>query len=181
MVVPKRIVVGCRNLTFALVVVTCAAAGLTAAGIRLREQLPQLPDGPGKQQMVTACGRCHEAERSASLRLTRAGWEAVIADMAQRGAIMTDPERAAVLDYLSTYLLGEAAEPLNINTATNIDLESVAGLTRKESTALREWLKKNGPCKVLEDLKKAPINFKSIEERKEFLLCAVPLTSAPSQ
>jgi mono/diheme cytochrome c family protein len=160
---------------------TLAAAGLTEVSPPLEQQASQLPDGAGKQQMVTACGRCHEAERSASLRLTRAGWETVIADMVQRGAIITDGDRTAILDYLSTYLLGEAAQPLNINTATNIDLESVAGLTRKESAALRQWLQTNGPCKALEDLKKAPINYKSIEERRDFLLCASRLTAAPPQ
>jgi competence protein ComEA len=141
-------------------------------------QVPQLPDGPGKERMVAACGRCHEAQRSASLRLTREGWEKVVADMVQRGAAMTSDEQSAILDYLSTYLLGEAAQPLNINTATNIDLEAVAGLTRKESAALREWVVKNGPCKALEDLKKAPVDYKKIEDRKEYLLCAAPLAAA---
>ena len=151
------------------------------AGAGILTQTPQLPEGPGKEQMVQACGRCHEAERSAALRLTRDGWDAVIGDMVARGAMMTDEDRTAVLDYLSTHFLGEAAAPLNINTATNIDLESVGGLTRKEAAALREWLKQNGPCKSLADLKKAPVDYKKIDDRKEFMLCAPPLAvpSAP--
>jgi competence protein ComEA len=138
-------------------------------------QAPQLPDGPGKEQMVAVCGRCHEAQRSASLRLSREGWEKVMSDMVARGAAMSPAEQSAVLEYLATQLLGEADQPLNINTATNIDLEAVAGLTRTESAALREWLKANGACKSLEDLKKAPIDYKKIEERKEYLLCALAL------
>ena len=131
--------------------------------------------------MVAVCGRCHEAQRSASLRLSREGWEKVVADMAARGAVMTPAEQTAILDYLSTHLLGEAAQPLNINTATNVDLEAVAGLTRKESAALREWVTKSGPCKSLEDLRKAPVDYKKIEERKEYLLCAAPLGAAAAQ
>ena len=64
------------------------------------------------------------------MRLTREGWEGVVADMIARGARGTDAEFAAIVDYLSKHFLGEAARPLNINRATNIELESVAGLTR---------------------------------------------------
>jgi competence protein ComEA len=136
-----------------------------------------LPDGPGKAELQKVCGVCHQAERSAAVRLTREGWEGVIADMIARGARGTDEEFAAVLDYLSKHFLGEAARPLNINRATNIELESVAGLTRKEAAAVIEWRKQVGVCKSLEDLKKVPgIDYKKIEARKDFLICfeAVP-------
>ncbi len=46
----------------------------------------QLPDGAGKDALLKVCGSCHQAERSASVRLTREGWEEVIADMIKRGA-----------------------------------------------------------------------------------------------
>ena len=136
-----------------------------------------LPDGPGKAELQKVCGLCHQAERSAAVRLTREGWEGVVADMIARGARGTDAEFAAIVDYLSKHFLGEAARPLNINRATNIELESVAGLTRKEAAALIEWRQKVGVCKSLEDLKKAPgVDYKKIEARKDFLICfeAVP-------
>src|SRR5215208_1374625 len=109
-----------------------------------------LPDGPGKAELQKVCGVCHQAERSAAVRLTREGWEGVIGDMIARGARGSDEEFAAILDYLSKNFLGEAARPLNINKATNIELESVAGLTRKEAAALIEWRQKVGVCKSLE-------------------------------
>jgi competence protein ComEA len=136
-----------------------------------------LPDGPGKAELQKVCGLCHQAERAASVRLTREGWEGVIGDMIARGARGTDEEFAAVLDYLSKNFLGESARPLNINKATNIELESVAGLTRKEAAALIAWRQKAGVCKSLDDLKKAPgVDYKKIEARKDFLVCfeAVP-------
>src|SRR5215213_9558127 len=127
-----------------------------------------LPDGPGKAELQKVCGVCHQADRSAAVRLTREGWEGVVGDMIARGARGTDQEFAAILNYLSTNFLGEAARPLNINKATNIDLESVAGLTRKEAAALIEWRQKVGVCKALEDLKKAPgVDYKKIEARKD--------------
>ena len=136
-----------------------------------------LPEGPGKAELQKVCGTCHQAERSAAVRLTREGWEGVIGDMIARGARGTDAEFAAVLDYLSKHFLGDAPRPLNINRANNIELESVAGLTRKEAAALLKWRQDTGLCKSLEDLKKVPgLDYKKIEARKDFLVCfeAVP-------
>ena len=139
-----------------------------------------LPDGPGKAELQKVCGLCHQAERSAAVRLTREGWENVISDMIARGARGTDEEFAAVLDYLSKHFLGEAARPLNINRANNIELESVAGLTRKEAAALLEWRKKAGPCKSLDELKKVPgVDYKKIEARKDFLVCFEAIPAPP--
>ena len=155
-----------------LTVTVCATLALAPAAFA-----QGLPDGPGKAELQKVCGICHQAERSAAVRLTREGWEGVIGDMIARGARGTDEEFAAILDYLSKNFLGEAARPLNINKATNIELESVAGLTRKEAAALIAWREKAGVCKSLEDLKKAPgVDYKKIETRKDFLVCfeAVP-------
>jgi len=139
-----------------------------------------LPDGPGKAELQKVCGLCHQAERSAAVRLTREGWENVIGDMIARGARGTDEEFAAVLDYLSKHFLGEAARPLNINRANNIELESVAGLTRKEAAALLEWRKKVGACKSLDELKKVPgVDYKKIEARKDFLVCFEAIPAPP--
>lgn len=131
-----------------------------------------LPDGPGKDEILKVCGGCHQAERSASVRLTREGWEGVIGDMITRGAKGTDEEFGKILEYLATHFLGEAARPLNINRANNVELESVAGLTRKEAAAVLAWLDKVGICKSLGELKKVPgLDFKKIEARKDFLVC----------
>ena len=127
----------------------------------------QLPDGAGKDALLKVCGTCHQAERSASVRLTREGWEEVIADMIKRGAKGTDEEFGAVLEYLAANFLGEAPRPLNINRATNIELESVAGLTRKEAAAVLACLDKVGVCKSLDELKKVPgLDYKKIERAR---------------
>ena len=53
-----------------------------------------------------------------------------------------------------------------------MELESVAGLTRKESAALLKWLNEVGVCKSLDELKKVPgLDYKKIEARKDFVVC----------
>jgi competence protein ComEA len=154
------------RITPACVVIALLACGTRAAGQDV------FPDGPGKDVTVRVCGTCHPPARGASVRLTRAGWQAVIAKMVSLGAKASDEELATVLDYLSTNFKGEAAKPLNLNTAPAIDLESVAGLLRKEAAALIAYRTKHGPCKTLDDVKKIPgVDFRKIERRRDRLVC----------
>jgi hypothetical protein len=132
----------------------------------------QLPDAPGKEETMRICGTCHPADRAASVRLTRAGWQDVIGKMVGLGAKGTDAELETVLGYLSTNFKGEGRKPLNLNTATAVDLQSIVLMLRKESAAWIAWRAKQGPCKTLDDLKKVPgLEFSKIEERRERLVC----------
>ena len=134
----------------------------------------QLPDAPGKDQVVSVCGKCHEPQRVAALRLTREGWEEVVAKMMSLGAKATDDELKQITDYLAEQFKGEAAKPINLNSASAVDLESVAGLLRKEAAAWIAYRTKNGPCKTLDDLKKVVgVPFKKIDERRDRLVCVV--------
>lgn len=129
-----------------------------------------LPDGPGKEQLVKICGQCHEPQRAASIRLTREGWESTISDMIARGAKGSDEDFQAILDYLSKNFLGEASRPLNVNTATSVELESVLLLLRKEAAAVIDYRQKNGPFKSIDELKKVPgIDPKKIDAQKDRL------------
>ena len=131
-----------------------------------------LPDAPGKDITVKVCASCHAAETVASVRHTPEGWRDVITKMVAAGAEGTEQELETVFQYLSTQFPAEAQKALNLNTATAIELESVAGLLRKEAAALIAHREKNGPCKKLEDLKKiAGLDYKKIEARKERLAC----------
>jgi competence ComEA-like helix-hairpin-helix protein len=131
-----------------------------------------LPDAPGRDVTVKLCASCHAAETVASVRHSPDGWRDVIAKMVAAGAEGTEQEFATVHEYLSTQFPAEAQQLLNLNTATAIELESVAGLLRKEAAALIAHREKNGPCKKLEDLRKvAGLDYKKIEARKERLAC----------
>ena len=131
----------------------------------------QLPAGPGQAETIRLCGTCHPPERGASVRLTREGWEDVITKMVGLGLKGTDAELEAVLDYLATHFKGEAAVPLNLNRATSVELESIAGFLRRESAAWMAYRAKR-PCTTLEDLRAVPgIDFKKVEKRRERLVC----------
>ena len=128
----------------------------------------QLPDAPGKDVTVRVCSPCHDANKAASLRLTREGWEQTVADMKWRGAKGTDEEFAAVIDYLTANFLGEAPAKLNMNRATAIELESVLLLLRKQAAAVIQYRDKTGGFKTIEDVKKVPgVDVKKIEAAKD--------------
>ena len=131
-----------------------------------------MPEGPAKTITVRTCGQCHEPQRAAALRLTRDGWDEVIAKMAGLGAKATDAEFAQILDYLAENYKGEAPKPINLNTASSVELESVAGLLRKEAAAWMKYRNEVGFCKTLDDLKKVPgVPFKKIDTRRDRLVC----------
>lgn len=132
--------------------------------------------------MIRVCGTCHEPQRSASVRLTREGWEEVMAKMVALGAKGTEEELAQVLNYLVENFKGDALKPLNLNSATAVQLESVAGLLRKEAAAWIAHRTKAGPCKSLDDLKKVSgVPFKKIDERRDRLVCIVLEPQTPGK
>jgi competence protein ComEA len=159
-------------MRFHAVLILRAGISALVLGVAAGSAQVQLPDAPGKDVMVRICGPCHEAQRSASVRLTREGWEEVIAKMVGLGAKGTDEELAQVLDYLAEHFKGDALRPLNLNKATAVELESIAGLLRKEAAALIAHRKKAGPCTSLDDFKKVPgVPFKKITDRRDRLVC----------
>ena len=132
----------------------------------------QLADAPGKEETIRICSTCHEVERATSVRLNREGWQDTIAKMVDLGATGSDEELARVLDYLAEHFKGDAPRPLNLNTATAIELESIVGLLRKESAAWIAHRKTSGPYKSLDEFKKVPgVPFKKIDERRDRLVC----------
>jgi competence ComEA-like helix-hairpin-helix protein len=160
-----------RQFLFSTFVLLLVVAGSGSPGAMLTAQ-EVLPDAPGKDITVKVCASCHAAETVASVRHTPDGWRDVIAKMVAAGAEGTEQELETVFQYLSTQFPVEAQKALNLNTATAIDLESVAGLLRKEAAAVIAYREKNGPCKKLEDLKKITgLDYKKIEARKERLAC----------
>jgi competence protein ComEA len=131
-----------------------------------------LPEGAGREVTVKVCGQCHEPQRAASVRLTREGWQDVVAKMVGLGARGTDAELEQVTEYLATTFKGEAPKPINMNTASSVELESVATLLRKEAAVWIAYRNTKGPCKTLDDLKKVVgLPFKKIDERRDRLVC----------
>jgi competence protein ComEA len=132
-----------------------------------------LPDAPARETVIRVCGQCHEPQRPASLRLTREGWEGVVQKMKGLGAsaFATDADLSQITDYLAENFKGEAARPINLNSASAIDLEAVAGLLRKEAAIWIAYRAKT-PCKSLDDLKKVEgLPFEKIDQRRDRLSC----------
>jgi competence protein ComEA len=127
-----------------------------------------LPDGPGKEETVRVCSQCHEAQKAASVKLSRKGWTETVDKMKALGAQGTDLEFQAILDYLSTYFKGDLDQALDLNTAEALDLESVLQLLRRESAAFLQFRTKRGPFTSMADLKDLdPAILKKIEARKD--------------
>jgi competence ComEA-like helix-hairpin-helix protein len=160
-----------RVFTVAIVVILLLG-GAVGSPVRMLAAQNVLPDAPGRDVTERLCGNCHAVETVASVRHPPEGWRDAIAKMVAAGAEGTEQELETVFQYLSTHFPAEAQKALNLNTATAIELESIAGLLRKEAAALIVYREKNGPCRKLEDLKKiAGLDYKKIEARKERLAC----------
>jgi competence ComEA-like helix-hairpin-helix protein len=145
------------------------AEGLSAPPLTAQSVLPE---APGRDVTVKVCANCHAAETVASVRHTPAGWREVIARMIAAGAAGTEQEFETVFQYVSSQFPVAAQKPLNLNSARAVELESVAGLLRKEAAALIAHREKHGPCKELDDLKKVEgLDYKKIDARKERLVC----------
>jgi DNA uptake protein ComE-like DNA-binding protein len=172
---------------FTRTILTAAVVFAIAAGIAARqapmaartltpseitELAKSMPDGPNRELAVRVCAGCHEPQRAASVRLTRDGWEQVVAKMVGLGAKATDEELVKVTDYLAENFKGEAAKPINMNTAPAVDLESVAGLLRKEAALWIKYRNDVGPCRSIDDLKKVPgFPFKKVDTKRDRLVC----------
>jgi competence protein ComEA len=147
-------------------------AGRTLTPAEIAEYAKTMPEGPNRELTVRVCAACHEPQRAASVRLTREGWQDVVAKMVGLGAKATDEELAKVIDYLAENYKGEAPRPVNLNTAPAVDLESVAGLLRKEAALWIKYRNDVGPCKSIDDLKKIPgFPFKKVDTKRDRLVC----------
>ena len=159
-------------VTLSVTVMIAAQQSNQSSGSKANDPFP---DGKGKDVVLKLCGDCHDAKVAASVRLTREGWSATIDDMVQRGASGSADEISQVVDYLATNFKGEGTRPLNVNTASALDLETVAGLLRKEAAAVIEYREKNGAFKTLDDMKNVPgLDFKKIDSRREYLVAIKP-------
>ena len=76
------------------------AASLAGAAVA---QEPALPDGPGKEQIVTACTACHAITQVTSQRRSQASWADTVDQMISRGAQISDADYPIVVDYLTKH------------------------------------------------------------------------------
>jgi cytochrome c5 len=60
-----------------------------------------LPDGNGKNLVETRCELCHDLERVATVKRSRAQWPGIVANMVAQGATASPEEAKTIGDYLA--------------------------------------------------------------------------------
>jgi competence protein ComEA len=117
-----------------------------------QQQYSELPAGEGKDTLIRVCSKCHSPDNVIANGQDREGWENTITKMAGFGAVGTDDEFTAILDYLVKNFPGT----INVNKATAAQLESGLGLSTAEAEGVIQYREKNGDFKSIDDLKKVP-------------------------
>ena len=140
---------------------------LVASGLVSTPLLADIPNGAGKAETVRVCGKCHSVEQATSLRQNRSEWQDEIGKMVGMGAQGTDEDFNAILGYLTRNFGPEKPKPVNVNTASAVELESSLEFTKTEAAAVIEYRTKNGNIKSLDDLKNLPgMDAKKVEAKK---------------
>jgi len=78
---------------------TVLTAFLPAASVQAQD----LPDGVGKNLVMTVCTQCHELTRITSKKRTKEEWNDTVDKMATRGARASDEEFETIVTYLTKY------------------------------------------------------------------------------
>jgi mono/diheme cytochrome c family protein len=76
---------------------TIVAAFLLAASVQAQD----LPDGAGKELVMTVCTQCHDTARIVTKRKTKMEWNDLVDSMAMRGAKASDEEFDTIVNYLA--------------------------------------------------------------------------------
>jgi competence protein ComEA len=129
-----------------------------------------LPDGPGKADVVKVCDSCHGVSTLTGEARTASQWNDVVNDMVSRGATGSDEELRRVVDYLAKTFPVKAPTKINVNTTPAKDLEAKLEISTKEAEALVRYRDQNGKFQSFDDLKKVPgVDLKKIEAKRERL------------
>jgi mono/diheme cytochrome c family protein len=81
---------------------------LAFPALEAAEQSQPLPDGPGKDLLMSRCFQCHSEGMWKDHRQDRRGWEGTLYRMVGRGALWTEDEINAMASYLATLPAQEA-------------------------------------------------------------------------
>lgn len=109
------------------------------------------PQVNGKAVLQRACVQCHEVGVATRSRYTEDGWRRLVQTMVQRGAVLSEPEIADVIAYLTKHF-GKT----NVNKATAAQIEQGLGLTQQEARAIIAYRQQNGEIKNMQQLKSLP-------------------------
>ena len=144
-----------------------------AAGILLmasalaggQEKAGDPSEAKGKATLEKFCVGCHELDVVTATRRTKIGWQQNVEDMISRGAEGSDQEMAEVVAYLTKFY-----GKVNVNTASQQQLQEVLGLTLKEAQAIVAYRDQNGKIKDFEQLKSVPgLSAEKLQEKRSLI------------
>jgi len=128
-------------------------------------QQQDLPDGEGKEVFMTKCSQCHALDYATTTRRTRSGWNGIMMEMMDMGAVLSDEDKTAIVGYL-TKNFGK----INVNSAAAADIASFLGMTSDDAQAIVSYRTEHGPFETLDDLKKVPgVDLKILDEKKGWI------------
>jgi len=124
-----------------------------------------LPDGPGKAEVLKICRDCHELDTITIENRTKDGWKKTVAKMGDRGAEGTDEQFEAVVNYL-TKNFGR----INVNKASAEEIVAGLDFSVKEAEAIVQYREKNGAYKNWRDLKNVDgLDAARVEAKKDHI------------
>src|SRR5438094_10337453 len=85
-------------IMLAVLVMPVAAQNRRAQG----RPVVDLPRGPVRQVILNSCTACHGIDDYAYYAMDRAGWQKLIDNMKEKGAVVSDEDRSILLDWLVT-------------------------------------------------------------------------------
>jgi virginiamycin B lyase len=94
-------------LLFIAVLVTVLTVCSQSISSRPTTQRIELPEGPGKQVVQSACGTCHEFGQFSRLNFEREDWDVAVKTMVVGGASLKKAEIPVAIDYLTKNFKGE--------------------------------------------------------------------------
>jgi competence protein ComEA len=129
-----------------------------------------LPDGPGKEVVSTVCSLCHDAATAVvGKQWTKSQWELKITEMLQEEPDVTRDERAAILEYLSTFF--RPGGKIYINKSNATVLQTALEISSQSAEAIVRQRERSGDFKTIDDLKKVPgLDAAKVESKKDLLV-----------
>jgi competence protein ComEA len=140
---------------------------LCGAGVFACLALAQtLPDNPGKEIFESTCSLCHSPEAVIGKHKTKAEWKSKVTEMLQEQEDVSTADRSTIIDYLARSF----PATVNVNKADSKELETILGISTKDSAAIIQYREAKGAFKTLEDLKKVPgIDAARLEANKQLV------------
>src|SRR4029453_9267609 len=119
----------------AVLPVAIVAALLAARPARAQNvQFAGFPDGPGMDILRTKCRVCHMPDRVKQKGRDKDAWDALVHNMMNRGAEISDTELPILIDYLS-----KNWPPGNADESAPVSVMALRPMAAQASVEFQEW------------------------------------------